>query len=93
MKTLVIGANGQIGRIFCSKAHKAGLPVRAMLRKESQAASFRGQGIETVVADLEDDFQEAMADCDQVVFTAGAGAAEKHASAGSANALGRRGLP
>lgn len=75
MKTLVIGANGQIGRIFCRKAHKAGFPVRAMLRRESQAASFREQGIETVVADLEGDFKEAMTDCDQVVFTAGAGGA------------------
>ncbi len=75
MKTLVIGANGQIGRLFCNKAHQAGLPVRAMLRKESQVAWFRQQGIETVVANLEDDFEEAMAGCDQLVFTAGAGGA------------------
>jgi uncharacterized protein YbjT (DUF2867 family) len=75
MKTLVIGANGQIGRIFCSKAHKAGLSIRAMVRKQDQTALFQGRGIDTVVADLEDDFQYAMADCDQVVFTAGAGGA------------------
>ena len=75
MNTLVIGANGQIGRMFCSKAHEAGLPVRAMLRDQSQVASFHEEGIETVVADLEADFQAAMSDCDQVVFTAGAGGA------------------
>jgi uncharacterized protein YbjT (DUF2867 family) len=75
MKTLVVGANGQIGRIFCSKAHRAGLPIRAMLRRKNQAPWFRQQGIETVVADLEEDFRGAMSDCDQVVFTAGAGGA------------------
>jgi len=75
MSTLVIGANGQVGRIFCSKAHQAGLPVRAMVRNESQAAWFQEQGIDTVVADLEGDFQRAMTDCGQLVFTAGAGGA------------------
>jgi uncharacterized protein YbjT (DUF2867 family) len=74
MKTLVIGANGQIGRMFCSKAHNAGFQLRAMVRETAQAAQFQEQGIETVVADLEGDFQEALHGCDQIVFTAGAGA-------------------
>jgi uncharacterized protein YbjT (DUF2867 family) len=74
MKTLVIGANGQIGRMFCSKAHNAGFQLRAMVRETAQAAQFKEQGIETVVADLEGDFQEALHGCDQIVFTAGAGA-------------------
>jgi uncharacterized protein YbjT (DUF2867 family) len=75
MKTLVIGANGQIGRMFCHKAHQAGYSIRAMVRGSSQATLFREQGIETVVADIEGDFQEALHGCDQVVFTAGAGGA------------------
>lgn len=75
MKTLVIGAGGQIGRMFCSKAHEAGFSLRAMVRESDQAAWFETQGIETIVADLEEDFQEAMHDCDQIVFTAGAGGA------------------
>jgi len=74
MKTLVIGANGQIGRMFCSKAHQAGFTLRAMLRESGQAAWFQEQGMETIVADLEADFQGALHGCDQVVFTAGAGA-------------------
>jgi len=74
MKTLVIGANGQIGRMFCSKAHQAGFSLRAMVRKQAQATWFQEQGIETVVADLEGDFQGALHGCDQLVFTAGAGA-------------------
>ena len=74
MKTLVIGANGQIGRIFCSKAHQAGFSLRAMVRESGQTAWFQEQGIETVVADIEGDFQRALQGCDQLVFTAGAGA-------------------
>ena len=74
MKTLVIGANGQIGRIFCSKARQAGFSLRAMLRESGQTTWFEEQGIETVVADIEGDFQEALHGCDQLVFTAGAGA-------------------
>jgi uncharacterized protein YbjT (DUF2867 family) len=46
-----------------------------MVRGSSQATLFREQGIETVVADIEGDFQEALHGCDQVVFTAGAGGA------------------
>jgi uncharacterized protein YbjT (DUF2867 family) len=74
MKTLVIGANGQIGRMFCSKAHQEGFPLRAMVRASGQATWFQEQGIETAVADLEADFQGALQGCDQIVFTAGAGA-------------------
>jgi len=75
MKTLVIGANGQVGRMFCGKAHQAGFPLRAMVREPGQATWFQEQGIETVVADLEEDFQGALHGCGQVVFTAGAGGA------------------
>ena len=75
MKTLVIGANGQIGRMFCSKAQQAGFSIRAMVREPDQAAQFEKQGIDTVVADLEADFDSALQGCDQAVFTAGAGGA------------------
>lgn len=73
MKTLVIGANGQIGRMFCAKAHQAGFVLKAMVREPGQTAWFRDRGIESVVADLESDFEEALHGCDQVVFSAGAG--------------------
>jgi len=75
MKTLVIGANGQIGRMFCAKAHQSGFSIRAMVRDAGQVVQFQKQGIDTVVADLEEDFQGAMQGCDQIVFTAGAGGA------------------
>jgi len=72
-KILTIGANGQIGRLFCQKAKDAGLPIRAMVRSDEQRARFEAQGIESVVGDLEGDFFHAFDDCDRVVFTAGSG--------------------
>jgi len=72
-KILTIGANGQIGRLFCQKAKNAELPIRAMVRNEEQRARFEAQGIEAVVGDLEGDFFHAFDGCDRVVFTAGSG--------------------
>jgi uncharacterized protein YbjT (DUF2867 family) len=72
-KILTIGANGQIGRLFCEKARDAGLPVRAMVRTDDQRARFEDQGIEAVVGDLEGSFFHAFDGCHRVVFTAGSG--------------------
>lgn len=73
MTTLVIGANGQIGRQFCALAQAAGEPIKAMIRDAAQQPWFEERGIETVIADLEGDFRAAFDGCDQVVFTAGSG--------------------
>ena len=73
MTTLVIGANGQIGKQFCELAKQADVPIKAMVRKDEQAAWFTERGIETVVADLEGELEHAFESCDQVVFTAGSG--------------------
>lgn len=73
MKTLVIGANGQIGRMVCAKARERGLDVRAMVRSSEQAARFEQEQIESVIGDLEGDFGHALDGCEQVVFTAGSG--------------------
>ncbi|GED22273.1 SDR family oxidoreductase [Halomonas halmophila] len=73
MTTLVIGANGQIGRQFCELAQEAGEPIKAMVRSEEQQAWFDEHGIDSVIGDLEGDFRHAFAGCDQVVFTAGSG--------------------
>ncbi|WP_447043701.1 SDR family oxidoreductase [Vreelandella sp. H-I2] len=73
MTTLVIGANGQIGKQFCELAQQAGTPIKAMVRSEEQASWFNDQGINTVVADLEGEFEHAFEGWDQVVFTAGSG--------------------
>ncbi len=73
MTTLVVGANGQIGKQFCELAQKAGTPIKAMIRNEEQAAWFSERNIDTVIADLEGEFEHAFEGCDQVVFTAGSG--------------------
>ncbi|WP_282235069.1 NAD(P)-binding oxidoreductase [Salinicola endophyticus] len=74
-KTLVIGANGQIGRRFCQQAAAQGAPVRAMLRDASQQAFFDELGVESVVGDLAGDMAGAFEGCNAVLFTAGSGAA------------------
>lgn len=73
MTTLVIGANGQIGRQFCELARDAGEPITAMVRSDEQRAWFEERGIDTVVADLEGELRHAFGGCDQVLFTAGSG--------------------
>lgn len=77
MNVLVIGANGQIGQkvvnlLQNSEEHT----VKAMVRKEEQANAFHKQGVESVVASLEDsvdEIAEAMTGSDAVIFTAGSG--------------------
>jgi uncharacterized protein YbjT (DUF2867 family) len=73
MTTLVIGANGKIGRQFCELAQASHLAIRAMVRDLAQRQWFDERGIETVVADLEGDLEHAFHGCDQVIFTAGSG--------------------
>jgi len=71
--TLVIGANGQIGRLFCRQAAAGGLNLRAMVRRADQQAWFAEQDIESVLGDLESDFEPHFEGCHRVVFTAGSG--------------------
>lgn len=72
-RTLVIGANGRIGRLFCRQAEAGGLNLRALVRQPEQQSWFMEQGIEPVVGDLEADFEAFFDGCDHVVFTAGSG--------------------
>lgn len=73
MNVLVIGANGQIGTRLVRKLKEAGHEPKAMVRKEEQVNQFKSEGIETVLADLEEDFSHAFNGVDAVVFTAGSG--------------------
>ncbi|MFC0267994.1 SDR family oxidoreductase [Kushneria aurantia] len=72
-KTLVIGANGQIGRRFCQQAAENGESVRAMIRDESQRGFFDALGVECAIGDLTGEMAAAFEGCDAVVFTAGSG--------------------
>ena len=73
MKTLIIGSNGKIGKILSKKLKKSHHTPLAMIRKESQKGDFINAGIETVLADLEEDFEHAFDGVNAVVFTAGSG--------------------
>lgn len=73
-KTLVIGANGQIGRQLITMMARANMPVKVMVRNSEHAQKFEELGAEILLADLEQALpDEAFADCDKVVFTAGSG--------------------
>lgn len=73
-KTLVIGANGQIGKQLIGMMALANMPVKAMIRNPEQAEDLKKLGAETIIADLEAPLpDEAFVDCDKVVFTAGSG--------------------
>ncbi|HAO24396.1 MULTISPECIES: SDR family oxidoreductase [unclassified Methylophaga] len=73
-KTLVIGANGQIGKLLVQMMTEQKLPVKVMLRKAEQATEFEQMGAEVVIADLEEELpDDTFTDCDKVVFTAGSG--------------------
>ncbi|WP_216827337.1 SDR family oxidoreductase [Alkalihalobacterium elongatum] len=77
MKVFVVGSNGQIGKHlihFLSESNEH--TVKAMVRKEEQAAAFEKQGVETALTDLEgsvDEIAKAAKGCDAIVFTAGSG--------------------
>jgi len=73
-KTLVIGANGQIGKKTVKLLAEQGMAVIAMIRDQSQAETLKSLGAEVVIADLESDFYTAFIGCQNVVFTAGSGA-------------------
>ncbi|WP_298940855.1 SDR family oxidoreductase [uncultured Psychromonas sp.] len=72
-KTLVIGANGQIGKIVVELLHNQDRPVVAMVRSKQQAEKLENIGVEAVIGDLETDFEHAFKGCDKVVFSAGSG--------------------
>ena len=70
---VVLGANGKIGRIFCTEGARAGLPIRAVVRSEEQREFFESHNVEVVIGDLEGEFAETLDGCDRLVFTAGSG--------------------
>ncbi|SET47125.1 NAD(P)H-binding [Oceanobacillus limi] len=78
MKTLVVGANGQIGKHLVSFIQDSdGIEAKAMIRKQEQASFFENLGAETVLTDLENDdidtITKAAEGVDAIVFTAGSG--------------------
>ncbi|TWI57964.1 SDR family oxidoreductase [Halalkalibacter nanhaiisediminis] len=74
MNVLVVGANGKVARHTIKKIADAGHHPVAMIRKEEQAEDLLKLGAaDTVVADLEADFEHAFKGIDAVIFAAGSG--------------------
>ena len=73
MRTLVIGANGKIGRLICKQGADLGMEIIGMVRNEEQVQSLDKLGVRPVVADLESEFAHAFDGVTHVVFTAGSG--------------------
>ena len=75
---LIIGANGQVGKIITTKMKAAAdFTVTAAFRKDKQKEFFENRDINYRVVDLEDEVDalaDAMKSIDAVVFTAGSGA-------------------
>lgn len=77
MNVLVVGANGQVGKLLVkqlrdSKEHT----VKSMVRREEQAEAFKKLDVEVAVTCLEqsvEDIAQAARGCNAIVFTAGSG--------------------
>jgi len=73
-KVLIVGANGTTGKIIVDKINNAqNYEAVAMVRKKEQQAQFQDKGINTVLADLENDVSDAVKGMDKVIFAAGSG--------------------
>lgn len=73
MKTLVIGASGQIGKIAVGLLSNEENKVVALVRSEEKAKELQQKGVETIIANLEENFEHTFKGCDKVVFSAGSG--------------------
>jgi uncharacterized protein YbjT (DUF2867 family) len=73
VNVLLIGANGNIGKLTCNILAEQGHSVKAMVRKEEQQEHFQHPNIEAVLGDLEQDFEHVFEGVEAVIFTAGSG--------------------
>jgi len=71
---LVVGANGATGKKIVNLLKVAPYfkPI-AMVRKEAQLEQFKKEGVDTVLADLEEDVSHAVKHIDKIIFAAGSG--------------------
>ncbi|MFY8282371.1 SDR family oxidoreductase [Pseudoalteromonas sp. SSMSWG5] len=75
MKTLIIGATGQIGKMTTEKMLASGHDVVALVRDKSKLSTLESNNLTIVEQDLENDFSRAFEGVEQVIFSAGSGGA------------------
>ncbi|RZD22411.1 SDR family oxidoreductase [Pseudoalteromonas sp. MEBiC 03485] len=73
MKTLIIGATGQIGKMTTEKMLASGHDVVALVRDKSKLSRLESSHLTIVEQDLENDFSRAFEGVEQVIFSAGSG--------------------
>ncbi|MFC7322054.1 SDR family oxidoreductase [Halobacillus campisalis] len=73
MRVLVIGANGKVGKHIVDKLKSADHDPVAMVRDPDQVPQFEEKGVDTVLGNLEKDFESAFYKIDAVIFAAGSG--------------------
>ncbi|RZG14730.1 NAD(P)-dependent oxidoreductase [Pseudoalteromonas sp. CO342X] len=73
MKTLIIGASGQIGKMTTKKMLEQGHDVVALVRNKSKLADIQSEQLTITEQDLEGDFSSAFDNVEQVIFSAGSG--------------------
>ncbi len=73
-KILIVGATGATGtRVIEILKNTENFKPVAMIRKPDQSQIFEDMGVESVVADLEEDVSHALKGIDKVIFVAGSG--------------------
>lgn len=75
MKTLIIGASGQIGKMPTQKMLAQEHEVVALVRDKSKLTDIEHPNLSIVEQDLENDFSRALTGIQQVIFSAGSGGA------------------
>jgi len=72
MKVLVIGSTGVLGRNVVPRLVESGHEVRALVRRQEQAAIYQRMGIETTLGDILEPDRLLMAakGCDAVLHLA-----------------------
>lgn len=70
---LVIGATGQVGQKVCRTLLSRGYTVRALVRDSHRASELSHPNLEVFQVNLEEDFSDAYAGVNKVVFVAGSG--------------------
>ncbi|NUZ11536.1 SDR family oxidoreductase [Pseudoalteromonas sp. McH1-7] len=73
MKTLIIGASGQIGKMTTKKMLEQGHDVVALVRNKDKLADIESEQLTITEQDLENDFSAAFDNVEQVIFSAGSG--------------------
>ena len=72
-KTLIIGASGQIGKITTQLLLNDQHQVVALVRDKNKLSDLSSPYLSVTEQDLEGDFSQAFAGCEQVIFVAGSG--------------------